>query len=373
VETHALLSLALSLTEAAFDGVPLHDSLRSLGKGLGADEVMLYQVDPSGTWSDVHSLRTTADVLEEYHRHALPQSPRRPVWESAPFSVPLDFDALVPPELLDRGAVGAIMRRTGFPSRHIAGLKLRVAPGIEARFSIGRNGGGRFEPRVHAAIEALAPHLATTFRARTLLAPAPTPMTEEVRGLGDVELLPLPLALADATPRLVHVNARLKLVTARRDGLAIDRGRLVAEDRAADAALDRAARELPTAQFAARAPMRAINVPRTGAAIPYLVQAIAIGRGGPAGRGVLFVVTDPEASRPEPELLRRTLGLTLAEASLAGELATGATLAAAARARGIGLETARSQLKAVLAKTGCPRQQDLARLLARLGASRGTA
>ncbi|MCU0986914.1 MAG: hypothetical protein MUC89_18590 [Acetobacteraceae bacterium] len=373
METHALLSLALSLTEAAFEGAPLHEPLRAIVRTLDADELMLYQLDPGGQWSDVHNLRTSDEILAEYRRVSMTLNPRRPFWESAPTGTAIDFDTLVPPEKLDSGPMGAFMRRTGFPSRHIAGIKLSVAPGVEARFSIGRNSSGRFGEQVHAALEALAPHLAAVVRARMLLAPAPTPITAEVRGLSDVELLPLPLALADATPRLVHVNSRLRLITARRDGLAIDRGRLAADDRAADAALDRAARELLDAPRAGRAPMRAISVPRRGAAMPYLVQAIAIGRGGPAGRGVLFVVTDPEASRPEPELLRRALGLTMAEAALAAELATGATLAAAARVRGIAIETARSQLKAVLAKTGCPRQPDLARLLARLAASQGTA
>lgn len=369
----ALLSLALSLTEAAFEGAPLREPLRDIVRTLDADELMLYQFHPGGQWSDVHNLRTSDDILAEYCRVSMTLNPRRPIWDAAPTGTAIDFDTLVPPEQLDAGPVGEFMRRTGFPSRHLTGLKLNVAPGVEARFSIGRNRGGRFDEQVHAAMEALGPHLAAVIRARTLLATTPTPMMREVPGLGDVEMLPLPLALADATPRLVHANARLKLITARRDGLAIGQARLVAEDRAADAALERAVRELPSAPLLGRAPMRAISVPRRGAAMPYLIQAIAIGRGGPAGRGVLFVVTDPEASRPEPELLRRTLGLTMAEAVLAAELATGATLTDAARVRGIALETARSQLKAVLAKTGCARQPDLARLLARLATPQGTA
>jgi hypothetical protein len=244
VETHALLSLALSLTEAAFEGAPLHEPLRAIVRTLDADELMLYQLDPGGQWSDVHNLRTSDEILAEYRRVSMTLNPRRPFWESAPTGTAIDFDTLVPPEKLDSGPMGAFMRRTGFPSRHIAGIKLSVAPGVEARFSIGRNSSGRFGEQVHAALEALAPHLAAVVRARMLLAPAPTPITAEVRGLSDVELLPLPLALADATPRLVHVNSRLRLITARRDGLAIDRGRLAADDRAADAALDRAAREL---------------------------------------------------------------------------------------------------------------------------------
>lgn len=371
METNAILSLALSLTEAAFDGLPLHDSLRDLGLGLGADEVMLYQANRGGSWSDIHSLRTTADILDEYQRQALPQNPRRPVWEASAFAVPLDFDALVPPELLESGPVGAIMRRAGFPSRHIAGLKLHVTPGCELRFSLGRNRGGRFGADVHAAIAMLAPHLAAAFRARSLLAPPETPVTAAVPGLGDIEALPMPLALADGTPRLVHANAALRALVARGDGLALGHTRLVAVHARADAALARAAREVPRAALAGQAPIRSVSVPRSGGAVPYLVQAIALGRAGTGGAGTLFVVTDPEGGRPSPDTLRDLLGLTQAEAALAAELAAGATLQAAARARGISRETARTQLKSVLAKTGCARQADLARLLARVSAQGG--
>lgn len=371
MESQALLSLALSLSEAAFDGLPLHDSLRRLGKGLGADEVMLYQANRDGSWSDIHSLRTSADILEEYQREALPQNPRRPVWEASPIAVPLDFDALVPPELLEKSPIGCIMRRTGFPSRHIAGLKVQVAPGCEIRFSLGRNRGGRFEAGVKAAMEMLAPHLAASFRARALLAPPETDATAAVPGLGDIEALPMPLALVDATPRLVHVNAALRALVARGDGLELGHRRLVAVHARADAALARASREVPQAAQPGRAPMRAISIPRTGGMVPYLVQAIALGRSARGGHGALIVVTDPDVGKPDAALLRDLLGLTYAEAALAAELAAGATLDVAARARGVSRETARTQLKSILGKTGCARQADLARLLARLSASAG--
>ena len=58
-------------------------------------------------------------------------------------------------------------------------------------------------------------------------------------------------------------------------------------------------------------------------------------------------------------------GLTAAEAALAEGLGHGCTLEQVARARGVKISTARSQLAAVLAKTGCRRQQDLLRLLLR--------
>jgi DNA-binding CsgD family transcriptional regulator len=373
VSTVQILSHALSLTEAAFAGLPLHEPLRGIGRVLAADEVMLYQVNPGGSWAEVHSLLTSADVLEEYQREALPQNPRRPVWETSPVGVALDFDALVPPDQLERGPMGPIMRRIGFPSRHITGLKVDALPGRDLRLSLGRNRGGRFDPGAQSAMAGLLPYLAAAFRARALLAPPQTPVTVAVPGLSDIEALGLPLALADATPRLLHVNAALRELIARCDGLALGHTRLTADDPRADAALARAAAEVPLAAKGWVTPLRAVSVPRSSGAAPYLVQAIALGRVALAGRGVLFVVTDPAATRPDVTLLRRLLGLTQAEAALAAELAAGAPLAAAARARGISHETARTHMKAILAKTGCSRQADVARLLARLGTGAGTA
>ena len=56
-------------------------------------------------------------------------------------------------------------------------------------------------------------------------------------------------------------------------------------------------------------------------------------------------------------------GLTNAEAELAEQLATGRSLAEVAQRRGRSLNTARTQLGGLLAKTGATRQSDLVRLL----------
>jgi DNA-binding CsgD family transcriptional regulator len=69
---------------------------------------------------------------------------------------------------------------------------------------------------------------------------------------------------------------------------------------------------------------------------------------------------------PEPALLARAFGLTLAEARLAALLATGIALEAAAQRLGVSRETARTQLKAVFAKTETHRQSELVALLAQL-------
>ncbi|UCI10746.1 helix-turn-helix transcriptional regulator [Mesorhizobium sp. B1-1-8] len=66
------------------------------------------------------------------------------------------------------------------------------------------------------------------------------------------------------------------------------------------------------------------------------------------------------------QLLSLTFKLTRAEARLASKLASGEGIRTASAELGISRETARTQLRAVFAKTGTRRQAELAALLSRL-------
>ena len=70
--------------------------------------------------------------------------------------------------------------------------------------------------------------------------------------------------------------------------------------------------------------------------------------------------------RPDTTRLSVAFGLTQAEAKLATQLGIGIGIDAAAVSLGVSRETARSQLKAVFAKTNTRRQAELAALVARL-------
>jgi DNA-binding CsgD family transcriptional regulator len=81
---------------------------------------------------------------------------------------------------------------------------------------------------------------------------------------------------------------------------------------------------------------------------------------------VILLLTDLRAPLcPEATQLCAAFGLTVAEAKLAAKLASGSGIDAAASSLGVSRETARSQLKAVFAKTNTRRQAELAGLLAR--------
>ena len=85
------------------------------------------------------------------------------------------------------------------------------------------------------------------------------------------------------------------------------------------------------------------------------------------GGDLLLCFTDLIGERsPSARLLGQTFQLTAAEARLASSLTAGDGIDAASDRLAIGRETARTQLRAILAKTGTHRQAELTALLARL-------
>jgi DNA-binding CsgD family transcriptional regulator len=85
-----------------------------------------------------------------------------------------------------------------------------------------------------------------------------------------------------------------------------------------------------------------------------------------AGRLILLLNDLASPLRPEATQLRAAFGLTVAEAKIAAKVASGMGVDGAAASLGVKRETARSQLKAVFAKTNTRRQAELAALVARL-------
>jgi DNA-binding CsgD family transcriptional regulator len=90
-----------------------------------------------------------------------------------------------------------------------------------------------------------------------------------------------------------------------------------------------------------------------------------------SGRTILTLTDLTLSSRPDASLLMAAYNLTAAEARLAVQIVSGSGIDDAARTIGVGRETARSQLKAVFAKTNTSRQAELVNLLTRLRPSNG--
>ncbi len=111
--------------------------------------------------------------------------------------------------------------------------------------------------------------------------------------------------------------------------------------------------------------------PALAALVSPLPRRLSEGTGGLSGRvpgQALILLRDLRAASlaPEPSLLRRLFGLTLAEAEVACALYGGATKSAVAAMRGLKQSTIKSQVDCILLKTGTANLRDLERLLASL-------
>ena len=75
--------------------------------------------------------------------------------------------------------------------------------------------------------------------------------------------------------------------------------------------------------------------------------------------------------RPKHRLVRELFGLTEAEAEISCELAQGRSLSEIARSVGVSVNTVRTQLKGIFAKTGTHKQIEVVALMARIAAIGG--
>ena len=141
--------------------------------------------------------------------------------------------------------------------------------------------------------------------------------------------------------------------------------RVTITDVAADALLAEALGTLP---LASGRTVKSIPVAATVGHVPMVLHVIPV-RGSARDiftqASALLVVTPVDrAAVPTAEVLQGLFDLTPAEARVARGIGQAETIDTLADATGVNRETVRSQLKAVLSKTGLSRQQELVSLLA---------
>ncbi len=101
---------------------------------------------------------------------------------------------------------------------------------------------------------------------------------------------------------------------------------------------------------------------------PFAVMLTSVPKGSPESTvtdaAAMLFVSDPDSGSPSTvEMLRNIYGLTNAEAELVQLLVSGHSLDEVSGLRGVTMNTVRSQLKHVFAKTDTKRQGDLVRLI----------
>ncbi|MFB9262381.1 helix-turn-helix transcriptional regulator [Bradyrhizobium erythrophlei] len=218
---------------------------------------------------------------------------------------------------------------------------------------------GPIEQTAVDQLDALRPHLA-----RAALLSARLGLERARAATESLALLGLPAAVLRRGGQVMAANALLDRLIP--DVMQDRADRLTLTSGSADALFAQAlstlhnslastdVRSVPIAAEDQRPPMIVHVVPIRGAAHDLFAQALAI----------VMVTPVVPSEVPTAEVLQGLFDLTPAEARVARSIGEGRTVEAIALAFGVSRETVRNQLKAVLAKTGQPRQVELARLLA---------
>lgn len=128
------------------------------------------------------------------------------------------------------------------------------------------------------------------------------------------------------------------------------------------------AEALEAARVGSSLASRSFPLPRNETAPPAVVHLVPV-RGNARdiflSAAYFLIVTPVDRSRvPTAETIQGLFDLTPAEARVARALAAGSDVAATAEQLSVGVETVRSHVKAILSKSGMPRQTDLVAAIA---------
>jgi DNA-binding CsgD family transcriptional regulator/PAS domain-containing protein len=289
---------------------------------------------------------------------------RRKIWTLPPGGVFVG-SALVPDEELLRSEFyNDFLRPQGF--FHILGaVPVKTDDAFAVLRVIRQRSSPAFGREELEFVRRLVPHLARAVGLSRQLALAAARRDELVEAL---DWFPTAVMLLDRRGRIVAANRSAEDLLAAGDGLRSDRDGLRAAAPGDTLALRRmlATAAEPTAQGSAHgdgtlsiarpSPRRPLNLLVAPLRTPIVPDARARAR-------VAVFVTDPDRVAIAPvERLQHYLGVTRAEADLVMWLVQGHRLEEAADELGITVNTARTQLKRALAKTGTGRQAELVRL-----------
>jgi DNA-binding CsgD family transcriptional regulator/PAS domain-containing protein len=253
----------------------------------------------------------------------------------------------------------------------VLATSLAKANGVHSIVSVHRH--EQFERRDVEALARLVPDLRLVVRLQREM--GELRMRAE-QAEGALDAVPVAVLVLDAQGRVVHANREAEALLRRPDGLVTVGGRLCcarpeetarlhgAVARVAQGSAGRApctAVATAASRRSGRRPLGVLVAPLPRPAAARSVAALELA----SSASVVVTVTDPEDVVQLPvETLRLQFGLTRAEARLAAALAARQSLEEFAVRTGVSMNTARTTLKGVFAKTGCRRQSELVLVLA---------
>lgn len=183
-----------------------------------------------------------------------------------------------------------------------------------------------------------------------------------------LDMIGLPGAVLSRESHILAANPRFEaLIPMVVHGL---QGRVALVDPVADGRLCQALSRLGVGPTARQAMIDSIPIAAQKGAPAYIVRLVSAADEPVTSKvlsnvaAMLIVTRVAPIEVPKAEILQGLFDLTLAEARVARAIAEGQTLEQIAAKLSVSRETVRTQLKAVLAKTGTCRQVDLVALLA---------
>lgn len=367
--------LALDLYAAVLEGSSLQSQVATIARSLHAEMGFITRIgvrngQPNGA-GEFTSVGFDEEVLRDYAENWLQHDPRVLVGARQPPGV-LNFNRLCPPHELARSMFWNEFGQHRAPGFHSLTATVTEPDDVLGVLAFNRRRHEEpFGAEEEAVMQALYPHLRQALLAESRLRLMGTRVASVEAGL---DALPQGIAVVGEEGRLLHANAALQAMAARRDGFSLGAAGLEIADSGAAANYRYAVRlalAVTTGRIRLLPEGMHLAVPRPSGGAPWLVQLLPLRRGGAgalgAFAGAVAVVTDAEARRPPSALLlQRLLDLSAAEADLAAGLAAGKDLATLAQRRGVSRETLRTHLAAIRRKTGCRRQAELVALVLRL-------
>jgi len=307
-------------------------ALRGQGAGRGVDR---HRSDAGGLAVGVFS----GETARLYEREFAALDPAPPAFMSRPAGTAIPTYRLLPEERRRPGVFfSEFFRPLGL--EECLGGTLAAANGRFAMVGLHRAPDRKaFHDEDIAKLERLMPHLSRALQLRrsfltldrrdTALAEACDRLAAGFIGLDD-------------GGRTLFANAAARRLSARSDGIALDRdGRVYAVDRAANQRLAELARDVVSG-----GPGGVVRVPRPQGRAPYVIMVAplnlepGVDGGRRRSRGTLFVIHDPlSLSPPVPQLVAEMFGLPLGSATMLAALAAGVELKDYAERAGISMNT----------------------------------
>jgi DNA-binding CsgD family transcriptional regulator len=229
-----------------------------------------------------------------------------------------------------------------------------------------------FEDDDASLIQPVISHLANAMQIRLRLEQAEFAAGQANRAF---DLLDLGVFILDTELRPSFLNKYAEDLVRTSDGVSCNRGSLHASTGQATSALRRAVKSAIDLQVGRdqagvdRGAVFELEIPRPSGRRALIATVMPLGVENsekllaPLARAMVFVKKPGENLRFDPGKLANIFGLSPRQAALTGLLAQGETLANAATALGIALETARWHLRTIFERTETHRQVDLIRLV----------